>query len=373
MAVNGEERVRFDSVTVAGRRVVLRVDVYDSELRAERSADGGRLAGEWWKAGRTRMPFAAARGDGRRFLPAAGSSSGSDSEALSPAWAVVFKRQRGDEPARGEFRSEGTRVQGTFLTPTGDHRYLEGDFQDGALRLSTFDGAHAFLYAARLQKDGTLVGEFWSSGGPATPWIARPVPASGQDGLGDAFAQAGLTNNEGRLRFSFPDLEGRPVSLDDERFRGKVVVVNLFGTWCPNCNDEAPLLARWYAAHRVRGLEILGLAYEETGDPEIDGKSLRTFARYHEVEYPLLLAGLSNRQAAAATLPDLMGLFAFPTTLFVGRDGRVRKIHSGFAGPGTGAHHQKLVAELDALLLGLLAEGAPASRPGPGGSGARGR
>ena len=153
------------------------------------------------------------------------------------------------------------------------------------------------------------------------------------------------------------------MSLGDERFRGKVVVVNLFGSWCPNCNDEAPLLASWYRRHRGRGLEIIGLAYEETGDPEVDRKSVRTFARHHGLDYPLLLAGLSNRQAAAKTLPDFMGLFAFPTTIFVGRDGRVRKIHSGFAGPGTGVHHQKLVAELGALVETLLAE--PASAPPP--------
>jgi thiol-disulfide isomerase/thioredoxin len=153
------------------------------------------------------------------------------------------------------------------------------------------------------------------------------------------------------------------VSLTDERFRGKVVVVSLFGSWCPNCNDEAPLLAEWYRRHRSRGLEIVGLAYEETGDAEVDRKSVQTFARHHGLDYPLLLAGLSNRQAAAKTLPDFMGLFAFPTTIFVGRDGRVRKIHSGFAGPGTGIHHQRLLSELNALLGGLLAETATAAPP----------
>lgn len=364
VAMNGEERARFDSVRLEDGRVVLRFDVYDSELRAELAPDGSRLTGEWWKAGRTRLPLTAVRGDYRRFLPGAeaGKTEGS---GLAGAWAVVFKRKSGDEPARGEFRQEGERVLGTFLTPTGDHRYLEGDFRSGELRLSTFDGAHAFLYSGRRQADGRLEGEFWSGSSAAVPWTARPVPPSGEDGLPDAFSQAGLTNPEGLLRFTFPDLEGRPVSLGDERFRGRVVVVNLFGSWCPNCNDEAPLLAEWSRRYRDRGLEIIGLAYEETGDPEADRKSVRTFARHHGLDYPLLLAGLSNRRAAAQTLPDFMGLFAFPTTIFVGRDGRVRKIHSGFAGPGTGAHHQKLVAELGALVETLLAEPASAPPPAP--------
>jgi thiol-disulfide isomerase/thioredoxin len=360
MALNGEERARFDRVLREERRVVLRFEVYDSELRGELSPDGSRLTGEWWKAGRTRLPFAATRGDSRRFLPGAGEGK-PEAPSIGGAWAVSFKRKNGDERARGEFTQTGERVQGTFLTPTGDHRYLEGDFRDGLLRLSTFDGAHAFLYSARRQADGSLEGEHWSGSGAAVPWTARPIPSAGEDGLPDAFSQAGLANPEGRLRFRFPDLAGRMVTLDDERFRGKVVVVNLFGTWCPNCNDEAPLLAGWVKQHRDRGFEIVGLAYEETGDPETDGRSVRAFARHHGIDYPLLLAGLSDRQAAAKTLPDFMGLFAFPTTIFVGRDGRVRKIHSGFAGPGTGAHHQKLVAELAALLEGLLAEPAPSA------------
>jgi len=359
VAINGEEEARFDTAHAEASSLVLRFEVYDSEIRAALSPDGARLSGEWWKAGRTRLPFSATRGDARRFLPGADAQK-KDAPTIAAAWAVVFKGKSGDEPARGEFTQVGERVRGTFLTPVGDHRYLEGDYREGVLRLSGFDGGHAFLYSARQQADGSLLGEFWSgSGASPTPWTARPVPASGEDGLLDAFSQAGLTNTEGRLRFSFPDLEGRSVSLSDPRFAGKVVIVNIFGTWCPNCNDEAPLLSQWYRRHRDRGFEIVGLAYEATGDRETDTKSVRTFARHYGVEYPLLLAGINDRKAAAKTLPDITGLFAFPNTIFVGRDGRVRKIHSGYAGPGTGAHHQKLVTELDGILEGLLAEPAP--------------
>jgi hypothetical protein len=132
VAMNGEERARFDSVRLEEGRVALRFDVYDSELRAELAPDGSRLTGEWWKAGRTRLPLTAVRGDPRRFLPGveAGKTEGS---GLAGAWAVVFKKKSGDEPARGEFRQEGDRVLGTFLTPTGDHRYLEGDLPDAGL------------------------------------------------------------------------------------------------------------------------------------------------------------------------------------------------------------------------------------------------
>ncbi|MEM1204100.1 MAG: TlpA disulfide reductase family protein, partial [Acidobacteriota bacterium] len=151
-------------------------------------------------------------------------------------------------------------------------------------------------------------------------------------------------------------LDGKTVSLDDPRFENKVVLVNIFGSWCPNCNDEAPLLAAWYHRYRDRGFEVVGLAYELTGDPERDVQQVRRFAARHAVDYPLLLAGTSDKQAAGATLPDLSAVVAFPTSVFIGRDGKVRKIHSGFAGPGTGRHHSELVSELEGLIQGLVAE-----------------
>lgn len=357
VAVNGDGEARFDSVRVDGAQVVLRFDVYDSEIRAELSPDGRQLAGEWSKAGKRRLAFRALRDDARRFV-AAPDEPADAVAGVGGAWAVVFDETDGPQPARGEFVQTGTRVRGTFLTPVGDHRYLEGDFRDGLLRLSTFDGGHAFLYHARVQPDGTLRGEFWSSAGAAIPWTARPIGAAEADGLPDVYAAAGLTNAEGRLRFTFPDVEGRPVSLTDARFRGKVVIVNIFGTWCPNCNDEAPLLRELSRRYGPRGLEIIGLAYEQTGDPETDRRSVRTFAQHYDLDHTLLLAGLSDRQAARQTLPDVSGVFAFPTTIFVDRSGRVRKIHSGFTGPATGARYTRLVAEFDSLIESLLGERA---------------
>lgn len=361
--VNGLEQASVDSVRVTGRRITLRFDVYDSELGAELSPDGRSLAGEWSKAGRPVLPFAATLADARRFLPVPDEARPAKTSLAGP-WAARFGAGERAQAARGEFTQTGERVQGTFLTPVGDHRYLEGDFRDGLLRLSRFDGSGASLYVARLQPDGSLAGDLWRGAGAAQQWSARRLDAGGADGLPDAFAAAGLANSEGRLRFSFPDLKGNLVSLSDERFRGRVVLVNLFGSWCPNCNDEAPLLRDWSRRYRERGLEVLGLAYEQTGELESDRRAVLRFARRHGFEHTLLLAGVSERKAAAATLPDLTGLFAFPTTIFVDRAGRVRKIHSGFDGPATGTHYEKLVAELTRILEELLAEPVPAPAGG---------
>ncbi len=361
--INGEEEAPFSSVERSGSRVVLRFDWYDSEITAELSGDGESLAGTWRKTAPgtdSTLPFTARRGDERRFLPASVARLAALESPLATVagtWAVEFRDEDGSEPepARSELRQHGASVTGTFLTPTGDYRFLAGSFEDGHLRLSTFDGAHAFLFHARALADGTLEGDFWSRDTYHATWTAHPAQDD-EEILPDAWTLAGLTNDDGAFHFSFPDLTGNTVSGSDECFHGKVVLVNIFGSWCPNCNDEAPLLAQWDRRYRDRGLEIVGLAYEFTGEPERDREIVGRFARRYGIEYPLLLAGTSDKAAAAETLPDLTAVISYPTSVFIGRDGKVRKIHSGFSGPGTGEHYEALVAELEGVIETLLAE-----------------
>lgn len=367
VAVNGSEQAPFSTVEQRGDRLTLRIDWYDSRIDAQVNPAGDRMTGVWTRTepgGPRRMPFLAVRGPLPRFArqetPKGNRLARLACQAVpsvSGEWAAEFSDAAGTSPAQGELVEEGERVTGTFLTPTGDYRYLEGSYENGLLRLSTFDGAHAFLFSAEAQGDGTLQGDFWSRGTYHATWKARRV-AAGQPVLPDAWAQVGLTNREGRFGFHFPDLDGHDVASTDPRFAGKVVLVNVFGSWCPNCNDEAPLLADWYRRYHDRGLEIVGLAYEYTGDPARDALFVRKYAARHGITYPLLLAGTADKKAAAQTLPDLTAILAFPTSIFLGRDGRVRKIYSGYAGPGTGRHHQELVAEWEKLLGGLLAEPA---------------
>lgn len=364
--INGEEELPTSGVQVDGQTVVIGFDWYDSEITATLN-EGGELQGTWRRTSpegeETRLPFAASRTPTERFAtleeePAPGAQDVAD---ISGIWAVEFLEQGTEdadiEPARGEFQQSGSDVRGTFLTPTGDYRYLAGDYAQGWLRLSTFDGAHAFLFHARVQDDGTLEGDFWSRDTYHATWTARP--STGEESLlPDAWQAVGLTNDEGRFHFEFADLDGETLAMSDPRFDGKVVVVNIFGSWCPNCNDEAPLLADWYRRYRDQGLEIVGLAYEFSGDEERDRTMVRRFGERHGVEYPLLLAGTSDKSAAAATLPDLTAVLSYPTTIFIGRDGRVRRIHSGFSGPGTGAHYEALVSELEGAIEELLQDDA---------------
>jgi thiol-disulfide isomerase/thioredoxin len=361
VAINASERAPFSHVELDGDDVTLAFDGYDSRIEARFDGDD-RMTGRWWKtvpSGISTLDFVATRGAGDRFEPLDTAARPGAFADVGGTWRAELVDDEGTEPAQGELRQEGTRVTGTFLTPTGDYRFLDGTFESGLLRLSTFDGGHAFLFHARAQADGTLAGSFWSRDTYHARWTASRA-AAGEPILPDAWSLAGLTSGDGRFRFDFKDLDGRSLASEDPRFTGKVVLVNVFGSWCPNCNDEAPLLAEWDRRYRRRGLEIVGLAYEYSGEPERDRRYVRKYAKRHGIEFPLLLAGISDKAAAAETLPDLSAVIAFPTSIFIGRDGKVRRIHSGFSGPGTGAHHYALVAELEAAIESLLAEAPPA-------------
>ena len=242
-----------------------------------------------------------------------------------------------------------------FLTPTGDHRYLAGQVRDRTLHLSTFDGAHAFLSRADLGGDDTLAGDYWSGTAWHEAWTAKRDAAAE---LPDLEKLTHLKDGYDRFTFAFPDLDGKVVSLDDERFRGKVVMVVLAGSWCPNCHDEAAYLAPLYRAQAGRGLEVVELMYEHFGDFATAARQTQRMRDKFGIEYTTLIAGISDKDEAAKTLPMLNAVIAFPTTILIDRHGRVRLIHTGFAGPGTGEHYEALKRDFEAMLDTLLKESA---------------
>jgi thiol-disulfide isomerase/thioredoxin len=158
------------------------------------------------------------------------------------------------------------------------------------------------------------------------------------------------------FRFAYPDLAGRMVTNDDARFHGKVLLVDLFGSWCSTCHDAAPTLVRMYHDYHARGLEIVGLGYEVSGDSAVDLPLIRRYRDKFKIPFPLLLAGRNDVTAVQAAQPQLTGFTAFPTTLFIGRDGRVREVHAGFYGPATGALHDAAVAGFRKEIEKLLGE-----------------
>jgi peroxiredoxin len=352
--VNGQERVRISEVSFTNNELVLRFPGFNNEIRAVLADD--KLSGELTivrRYGETQvMPFTATPG-GERSLE----SNESPRHDMSGRWAVKFHEPDGtDTLSIGEFAQRGSRLFGTFLNPNGDHRFLAGNVRGNRFKLSTFDGAHAFVFSGELNQAGEIVdADFWSS----TSWHQKWSGVRNDSVvLPDAYNRTFLKPGYDRFDFEFPDLDGNLVSLGDEKYQGKVVLVTIAGTWCPNCNDEARYLAPFYKQYRDQGLEIVALLYEHFEDADLAAEQVRQFRAKFAIEYDTLVAGVSDKTEAGNTLPALSAVLAYPTTIFIDRDGRVRKIHTGFTGPGTGVHYTRLQEEFTDLVTTMLAEPA---------------
>jgi thiol-disulfide isomerase/thioredoxin len=350
--VNGKERVPLHEVTVTGSHLEIRMPGYENRLSAD--ANGEQLVGEvvLSKPGGKQQHIAlhAQRGQDFRFFE----KSASDNADVSGRWAVKFTDDDGKpELAVGEFSQNHDVIVGTFLAETGDHRYLAGQMKGDELYLSTFDGAHAFLYKARIGADGALDGDFWVGTAFHERWSGkRDANAT----LPDAYSLTTMRSGAKQFDFAFPDLAGKTVSSKDAAFHDKVMIVTLAGSWCPNCHDEAAFLEPLYKEYRGKGVEIVSLMFEHFGDFPQAVEATQRFRQHYDIEYTTLIAGISNKDEAAKKLPMLDRVYAFPTTIFVDRKGVVRKIHTGFSGPATGDHYTQFVAEVKATLDQLLAE-----------------
>jgi thiol-disulfide isomerase/thioredoxin len=356
--LNAEEEIRLDELIFRGDSIVVPMHIFNTELVA-RIENEGAWQGYWVKKDYPdyRLPFRANAGEKHRFSEAAAPPV----TEVSGTYAVTFKSGSGegpDEAAIGIFKQQGSRVTGTFLTPLGDYRYLEGEMNGSQLRLSCFDGEHAFLFTAKAdpKTQALTEGGFWSGRSWFQPWSGQPDPAAAlphPDSL--TFLKPGYET----LSFQFPNLDSTLVSLDDERYRGKVVLVQLMGSWCPNCMDETKFLADFYQKNHDRGLEIIALAYERNPEFEKAKGRLERLKEKIGIDYELLLTGVDNdKENTAASLPMLNQVLAYPTTIFVDRQGKVRRIHTGFSGPGTGVYYEEFVQKFTLFVDKLLAEPA---------------
>lgn len=347
---NVSEKILLDEISFRNDSVYMTLHVFDADLRAR--VEGDKLTGTFYKkyAPDFSMPFAATHGADYRFVP---NSEAANTPDYSGTYQLEFKPDTDPAyPSVGVIEQKGNHLNATFLTPMGDYRFIEGNVVDGRAWLSTFDGNHAFLFVASLNGD-SLTGDYYS-GKSAHEVFYGVKNANAQ--MPDPESLTLLKEGYDRIAFSFPDLEGNPVTPGDERFRDKVLILQIFGTWCPNCMDETKFLSQWYRDNHDRGVEILGLAYERK--PEFDYAVARVVKMKEKlnVPYDFVIAGINDKEEAAKTLPMLNRVLAFPTTIFIGRDGKVKHIYTGFEGPGTGVYHERFKERFNQVINELLAE-----------------
>jgi thiol-disulfide isomerase/thioredoxin len=352
---NADERLVVDSFVVQGDSLLIRLPFFEAQFRTAFTSDGN-LEGVYMKRGASNfqvMDFKATYGDSSRFH--SGGITGITS--VGGRWRAVFRDTSGKDTTFriGEFRQRGDQVTGTFLDAGGDLRYLEGVVDGNQLKLSTFDGGHAYYFTAKKEGDHYLVdGKYYAGATHRETWA----------GVKDADARLPDEYTITRWKkdvpfdFTFRDLDGKPVSLHDDRFRGKIVLVQIMGSWCPNCMDETRFLSGLYDEYRPKGIEIIALAYERSTDFARSVNSVRSFQKRFNVKYPMLITGVAvgDSLRTQKTLPQLEDIVNFPTTIFVGKDGKIKKIHTGFNGPGTGEHYEEQKKEFREIADNMLRE-----------------
>jgi thiol-disulfide isomerase/thioredoxin len=297
------------------------------------------------------MPFTATLGEDFRFEKVNVNPPSTD---FTGKYAVTFITDKGDTSVSvGVFNQKGNYVEGTFLTTTGDYRYLEGNVIGDKLYLSTFDGNHSFLFIAVKKDDKTVTGDYWSGSASHESWTGIKDDNAV---MPDADALTFLKPGFEKIDFSFPDLNNNKVSPADEKFKNKVVILQIFGTWCPNCMDETKFLSQWYNENKDRGVEIVGLAYERKDDFTYASERVKKMKSKLNVPYDFVIAGTNDKKKASETLPMLNQVLSFPTTIFIGKDGKVKHIRTGFEGPGTGVYYDQFKQHFNEIINELLNE-----------------
>lgn len=347
--VNGEERIDVRVGNEVGGHIILTFDDYDSSIRAKVHPKTSGLRGEWSKRSAddwVRMPFAGIHPEHQKAPPAL------DATGFEGRWLTKFADD--EQPAVGIFEAgtgalEG-QLLGTFLTTTGDYRYLAGTVEKGKMRLSCFDGAHAFLFTAEVQKDGSLKGDFWSGPKYHTTWTAvRDDDAA----LPDPFGLTKFTGSASALdALSFPDADGKVRSLGE--FAGKPRIIEIFGTWCPNCLDATRTLVDLDTKYSDNGLQVIGIAFELTGDADRDRAQVKLYTKNHNVKYPMLIAGKKDKEQSIKAFPVIDKIRAYPTFIFIDAKGEVRGVYTGFSGPATEQEHVRLTRAFKELVEGML-------------------
>ena len=349
--INGEERITVDHIdygtdqSIAKDTFVIYFDVYDSFLKG--ICFEGIMQGKWVRSNRENyeIPFVAHYGE-KKLFPDMIQDPDMD---LSGNWACRFEIETGDPyPAIGEFRQDGREVFGTFRTETGDYRYLHGSVQSNEMKMSVFDGAHAFLFEAKYKQD-SLIGSFYSGNHYKCLWSGK------QDNQARLTSPDSLTylRPDQVFTFEFPNSKGQIKSLED--YQAPIKIVQIMGTWCPNCRDETVFLVDYFRQNPTDQVDIIALAFESYRDTKNSFKAIENYRKAFGMEYDILLAGYRDKAEASAQLSMLNEIISYPTLIFLDRDNVVRKIHTGFNGPAT-SKYREFVEDFQQTLTRLMEE-----------------
>jgi thiol-disulfide isomerase/thioredoxin len=343
--VNGKERIPLQ-LTKEGDSVTGRFPEFDAFLKFKFNENGEELRGYWLnlnKKTQTKIPINA-------WLDKTVTEFAPETSNINGKWRSTFSpNSENPDVTVGIFEQTAGLINGTFLTETGDYRFLTGTVGAGQFSMSTFNGSWAFLFEGKVVND-SIYGKFYSGPNYQAEWIAEKDPnATLRD-------PSKLTYVENEKNFNFSTLKTlKGKAFDAKKFgKNKVVLFQIMGTWCPNCIDELHYFKELHKKYNNQGLEIVALAYEVGTNEKSQIKRLKAFKKRLKVPYEIVLAGTSSKDVASSHFPMLNGIMSFPTSVVVARNGKIEYVHTGFSGPATGEVYENYTKEMDELIKTLL-------------------
>ncbi|MFM7007114.1 MAG: TlpA disulfide reductase family protein [Flavobacteriales bacterium] len=349
---NGKEVYQLSVKKRIGDTIVYQFPAQDAEWRVAFEKDFSEARG-WWinynKKVPVRYPIHLTNG----ILEAPAPSP--QLVSLAGRWRVVFNPgTENEELMVGVFEQKiGHFVTGSFLSETGDYRYLHGYISGNNLHLQTYTGYWAFVVDATVQTSDQMQGVFYSGASYKASFSAS------RDANVQLRDESSLTylvkRDQTVLLEDLIKINGKKTDIDLTA-KNKLTIIQIMGTWCPNCLDETQMLLQLQKDYKAKGLQVMALAFEVGSDTKKQRSRLKSWIKAMEVNYPVYLAGTSSKDAASARFPMLNGIMSFPTTLLVDQQGKIIAIHTGFSGPATGQAYADLVKKFKQEIEGALAE-----------------
>lgn len=278
---------------------------------------------------------------------------GTNTQTLKHKYAVRIIDGDKKTPSIGLFEQSLNTVTASFAKETGDYRYLEGVVNGDELRISKFDGSSLQLFTATIKGDSLVNGVFISGKGGNYTWDGI---ASENAELRNPEELTQLKDGFENFDFNLIDLDANPISLSDKQFENKVKIIQITGTWCPNCLDETRYFTQLYSKYKDQGLEIIAVAFENGDDTTKVLEKLKRYKENNNIEYTLLYGGKSSSKNAEEAFPMLTKVMSFPTAIYLDRKNEVKKIYTGFYGPGTGEYYIEYTQNTDNYISSLLAD-----------------
>lgn len=348
--INGTEVIMAGKPGIKNDSLYLELPVYGTYLSGY-ITDSASFSGSWHYPQRSpdyAIPFKA------NYIDSSSTQDSDYDQNYESRYAVHFSPDTDDEyPAVGLFHQTNKRITGTFLTETGDYRFLEGEVEGPRFWLSCFDGAHLFYFDGQGWGTDTLSGNFYSGNHWQEPWYAE---LNNQAALRHPDSLTYMVDPTEEFELNLVRTDGEFIHFGKEDFRDNVTIVQIFGSWCPNCLDESIYYNKLYSKYHEDGLQIIPVAFERSEDFETSSIGVQRYLKELDLPYPGYIGGKANKKVAAQTFPMLNHIISFPTSIFIDKSGTVRKVHTGFYGPGTGEYYTRYTERTDLFIKQLLAE-----------------